>query len=55
MADRLLKIASQSNPINNLYMNLERADMFGRELNQALVIPDSPEKGAKGSLPGLQA
>jgi len=47
MADRLQKITSQSNPTNNLYMNLERADMFGKELNQALAIPDSAEKGAK--------
>ncbi|PYK97258.1 MAG: hypothetical protein DME19_16920 [Verrucomicrobia bacterium] len=47
MAERLQKITEQSNPRNNLYMNRERADLFGQELKQLLATPDSPDKGAK--------
>ncbi|PYK97288.1 MAG: hypothetical protein DME19_16840, partial [Verrucomicrobia bacterium] len=47
MAERLEKITAQSNPRNNLYMNRERADLFGKELKQLLATPDSPDKGAK--------
>src|SRR6266511_3981569 len=47
MGERLRKIAAQSNPGNNLYMNRERAELFGRELNDALGMPESPDKGAK--------
>src|SRR5438045_505728 len=47
MAERLQKITAQSNPRNNLYMNRERADLFGQELKQLLATPDSPDKGAK--------
>src|SRR6185503_7262776 len=47
MAERLQSITEQSNPLNNLYMNRERAELFGRELNEALAMPDSPDKGAK--------
>src|SRR2546429_6438987 len=47
MAERLQKISAQSNPRNNLYLNRERADLFGKELNQLLATPDSPDKGAK--------
>ncbi len=47
MGERLRKIAAQSNPGNNLYMNRERAELFGRELNEALGMPESPDKGAK--------
>src|SRR2546430_10902436 len=47
MAERLQKISAQGNPRNNLYLNRERADLFGKELNQLLAAPDSPDKGAK--------
>src|SRR6266480_5996115 len=47
MAERLQKISAQGNPRNNLYLNRERADLFGKELNQLLATPDSPDKGAK--------
>jgi len=47
MAERLREITGQSNPRNNLYMNRERAELFGKELNDVLRMPDSPDKGAK--------
>ena len=47
MAERLQKITEQSNPRENLYLNRERADLFGKELKQVLAAPDSPDKGAK--------
>src|SRR5438552_8224448 len=47
MAERLEKIARESNPLNNLYMNRERAELFGRQLEQTLALPDSPDKGAR--------
>src|SRR5438445_8648405 len=47
MAGRLQKISAQSNPRNNLYLNRERADLFGKELNQLLATPDSLDKGTK--------
>src|SRR5213079_932608 len=47
MAERLQTITEQSNPLNNLYMNRERAELFGKQLNEALAMPDSPDKGAK--------
>ena len=47
MAERLQKISAQGNPRNNLYLNRERADLFGKELNQLLATPDSPDKGTK--------
>ncbi|PYJ57074.1 MAG: hypothetical protein DME24_20245 [Verrucomicrobia bacterium] len=47
MAERLQKISAQSNLRNNLYLNRERADLFGKELNQLLTTPDSPDKGTK--------
>ena len=47
MAERLEKIARESNPLNNLYLNRERAELFGRQLEQTLALPDSPDKGAR--------
>ena len=47
MAERLENITRRSNPTNNLYLNRERAELFGAELNQLLATPDSPDKGAK--------
>ena len=47
MAERLQKIAEQSNPLDNPYRNAERAELFGQQLNQALEGPDSPEKGER--------
>ena len=47
MAERLQSITGQSNPLNNLYMNRERAELLGKQLNQALAMPDSPDKGSK--------
>src|SRR2546428_10347241 len=47
MAERLQKITEHSNPRNNLFMNQERAELFGKELTLAVATPDSPEKGAQ--------
>jgi len=47
MAERLEKLARQANPLNNLYMNGDRAELFGKQLNEALAAPDTPDKGAK--------
>src|SRR5438093_281436 len=47
MAERLKKITAQSEPRNNLYMNDARTELFGKELKEALEMPDTPEKGAK--------
>ncbi len=47
MAERLEKLTRESNPLNNLYMNRERAELFGKQLNEALAMPDLPDKGAK--------
>ena len=48
MAERLEKIARESNPLNNLYMNRERAELFGKQLSDALAAPDTPDTPDKG-------
>src|SRR5262249_39346442 len=47
MANRLQKIAAESDPIKNIYLNADRAVLFGKQLNQLLAQPDTPDKGAK--------
>ena len=47
MAERLEKIDRESNPLNNLYMNRDRAELFGKRLKDALAMPETPDKGAK--------
>ncbi len=47
MAERLKKISAQSDPKNNLYLNDARAGLLGKELKEALAMPDSPDKGAR--------
>src|SRR5881394_3235438 len=47
MAERLEKIDRDSNPLNNLYMNRDRAELFGKQLKDALAMPDTPDKGTK--------
>src|SRR5438552_2815574 len=47
MAARLEKIDRESNPLNNLYMNRDRAELFGKQLKDALAMPDTLDKGTK--------
>jgi hypothetical protein len=47
MAERLERIAQQSNPLNNPFLNQERADLLQRQLRQALELPEQPDKMSK--------
>jgi hypothetical protein len=47
MAERLEQIARESRATNNIFMNLERAELLRAQLDRALASPDSPDKAAR--------
>jgi len=47
MAERLQKIVAERDPTRNIYLNGDRAALYGRQLNLLLARPDTPDKGAQ--------